>query len=226
MTEHGFTSKLSLGNLDVSALEATGLLDQLNYGQKCLVRGLCRTESGGSSKGGDYDKVIEKVQNIRTKGKKSSIRSKLGQLFRFDPANTSSVAASVQGSGSDSEEFHPTMLKDPPHSKRRKKSFSAVGRPPSRKGKYPAKRKVKEYRLKVVALPQPATRIPPPSEKQVHEVWVCATASEEEVIGKIQTKLGWSKQEKPKYLYAQGRNLRPATLNDIEGADTWDIETI
>lgn len=224
LTEHGFTSKLSLGNLDVSALEATGLLDQLNYGQKCLLRGLvrlCRTESGSSSKDGDYGKVIEKVKSIRTKGKKSSIRSKLGQLFRFDPVSTS---ANVEESGSDSDDFQPVALKHPPSSKKRKTTAC----PPSRKGKHPApaKRKVKEYRLKVVVLPLTATRIPPPSKKEVYEVWICATANEEEVMGKIQTVLGWGKEVKLQYLYAQGRNIRPATLNDIEGADTWDFDTV
>ena len=45
----GFSSKLSLGNLDVSAM---GLLEQLNYGQKCLLRGLiklCHPQSGDNS---------------------------------------------------------------------------------------------------------------------------------------------------------------------------------
>lgn len=70
------------------------------------------------------------------------------------------------------------------------------------------------------------SRVPSPSERHVHEVWVRATASEDEVSRRIQTVLGWNKAEKPQYLYAQGKNIRPATLNDVEGADSWDVQSI
>lgn len=138
---------------------------------------LCKTAPGGSSKGGDYDKVTDKAKNIRAKVKGSSIQSKLGQLFRFDPVSTSSVAEEHR---SDSDDFQPVTLKYPPCPKKRKTADC----PPSRKGKHPAKHDIKEYHLKGVVLPLLATRIPPPSKKQMYEVSICATASEDEVMAK------------------------------------------
>ena len=250
LTAHGFSSKLSLSNLDVSAMEATGLLEQLNYGQKCLLRGLiqlCRTQSGDSGSstrkvhGVDYGAVTEKVQHIGSKAKKgSSTRTKLGQLFRFNPASSkagsSKVASaakvtSAEETGSDSDDFQPVPLNREMRKRLLKKksvvstATCAVTPPPkSGKGKQPAKRKVKEFRLKVVALPRMMSLIPAPSERRVHEVWVRATASGDEVSGKIQSVLGW--KEKPQYLYAQGKNIRPASLSDVEGADSWEVQSI
>ena len=97
------------------------------------------------------------------------------------------------------------------------------------KGKYSAKRKVrkvKEARLKVTLLPKMMSTVPPPKERQIQEVWVPITASEEEVSDRIRSAVGWKADEKPLYLYAQGKNLRPANLTDIEGADSWDIEAV
>ena len=63
------------------------------------------------------------MKNIRPKGKKSSIRSK---LFHFDPVSTS---ANVEESGSDSDDF---LFVSPPCSKKRKTAAC----PPSRKGSH------------------------------------------------------------------------------------------
>ena len=39
---NGFTSKLSLGNLDFRSPDAFFFVDLLNYGQKCLLQGLVK----------------------------------------------------------------------------------------------------------------------------------------------------------------------------------------
>ena len=220
-------------------MEATGLLEQLNYGQKCLLRGLiklCHPLSGDNSSserkahGVDYGGVIENVQ-VGSKAKKgNSIRTKLGQLFHFDAASSKAGPLKVTGveDGSDSDDFQPAPLNRPPRPKKKlpvSTATRAVTPPPkSGKGKQPAKRKVKEFRLKVVALPRMMSQIPPPSERHVHEMWIRSTAREEEVAGRIQSVLGW--KEKPHYLYAQGKYIRPASLSDVEGADSWDVQSI
>ncbi len=170
--------------------------------------------------------MTEKVQHIGSKTKKGiSIRSKLGQLFHFNLASSnagSSKVAGAQETGSDSDDFQPVPLNRAPRPMKKKSSVSTATR--AGKGKQPAKRKVKEFRLKVVALPRMMSQIPVPSERRVHEVWVRATSSGDEVAGKIQSVLGW--KEKPQYLYAQGKNIRPASLSDVEGADSWDVQSI
>ncbi len=231
LTEHGFSSELSLGNLDANSLEATELLDKLNYGQKCLLRSLikvCRTQSCSSSviQGGDYSGVTENARQIGMKAKKSSIRSKLGQLFHFDAASgstsNSKVAIAGAETGSDSDDFHPVPLSRSSCPKRKKNLPSSASRAAPSKGKQPAKRKVKEHRLKVVVLPRLMSQIPAPSERRIQDVWVRATANEDEVSERIRTSLEW-KVAKPRYLYAQGKNIRPG---DVEGADSWDFESI
>ena len=41
---NGFTSKVSLGNLDFSSPDVSLFVDLLNYGQKCLLQGLVKLE--------------------------------------------------------------------------------------------------------------------------------------------------------------------------------------
>ena len=40
LKSNGFYSKLSLANLDLTSPDAVTLMDSINYGQKCLLRGL------------------------------------------------------------------------------------------------------------------------------------------------------------------------------------------
>ena len=40
LSDHGFSSKLSLRHLDLKSSDAKALVDKLNYGQKCFVQGL------------------------------------------------------------------------------------------------------------------------------------------------------------------------------------------
>ena len=42
LKENGFTSKLSLGHLDLDAPDASSFLEKLNYGQRCLLKGLTK----------------------------------------------------------------------------------------------------------------------------------------------------------------------------------------
>ena len=48
-------------------------------------------------------------------------------------------------------------------------------------------------------------------------------ASEEDIRLKINQAFGWNDTE---FLYAQGKNLRQASLCDVENSETWDFETV
>ena len=40
-----------------------------------------------------------------------------------------------------------------------------------------------------------------------------------------QEAFGWRTSEIPQYMYAQGKNLRVATLSDVDGAESWDFKS-
>ena len=42
LSDHGFSSKLSLHHLDLESSDAKSLVDKLNYGQKYFVQGLVK----------------------------------------------------------------------------------------------------------------------------------------------------------------------------------------
>ena len=43
---------------------------------------------------------------------------------------------------------------------------------------------------------------------------------------RFHTAFGWRENEKPQYLYAQGKNIRPASLADVQEAESWDVESV
>lgn len=90
------------------------------------------------------------------------------------------------------------------------------------------RKKVKEVRLKVVGMPYERSNVPIRTEKDkmLKGVWVNESAPEEEVKCKIRLAFGWKPSQRLKYLYASGRHLREATLEDIENADSWDCLTL
>lgn len=154
----------------------------------------------------------------------------MGNLFHFNTGNSTSRSSSsknadVEETGNDSDGFHPIPQNS---SSRSKKKFllSNTPRVKSEKGKYPAKRKVKECRLKIVILPQIMLQIPPPRKRHMEEVWVPVSASEDELNHRFRTAFGWREYEKPQYLYAQGKSIRPAALADVQGAESWDVESV
>ena len=88
LAKHGFTSKLSLGNLDIDSSEAKELMDELKFGQKCLLRGLTKLCCPEPTNDGDdgasvckrkrvnYDEVSEMVQRIGARGRTSPLKPK------------------------------------------------------------------------------------------------------------------------------------------------------
>lgn len=123
LAKHGFTSGLSLGNLDIDSSEAKELMDDLTFGQKCLLRGLTKlccpqpADDGGSTsackrKRVNYDEVSEMVQHIGAKGKDISIKAKMGDLFHFNAGcltsrPSSSRNADAEETGNRSDVFRP-----------------------------------------------------------------------------------------------------------------------
>lgn len=78
LAKHGFTSELSLGNLDIDSSEAKELMDELKFVQKCLLRGLTKLCCPQPADAGDgtsvckrkrvnYGEVSEMVQRIGAK---------------------------------------------------------------------------------------------------------------------------------------------------------------
>ena len=74
--------------------------------------------------------------------------------------------------------------------------------------------------MKVVGVARGVKRTPTGVERErlCKDIWVRATSSEEDMCEKIREALGWSPRQPIEFLYAQGRNLRIATLADVEGA--------
>ena len=46
------------------------------------------------------------------------------------------------------------------------------------------------------------------------------------LLSKIRELFGWIPRCDIRFMYASGRHLRPATLDDVENAVSWDCETI
>lgn len=57
-------------------------------------------------------------------------------------------------------------------------------------------------------------------------MWVCVDASEESIYKKIREAFTWDQSSTIKYMYVQGKCMRPASLDDIENADSWDFESV
>ena len=152
-------------------------------------------------------------------------------MFHFSSKNdgessSSKITTEPSSQPTTDDEFTPV----PSYPRKRKSKHSGsqvVGKGKGSCSK-PAKKKVREQKLKVVALPKVTSYTPPryQREKYTKDVWVRVTALDKEVERKIQEAFGWKSSEIPQYMYAQGKNLRVATLSDVDGAESWDFESV
>ena len=95
--------------------------------------------------------------------------------------------------------------------------------------KGPAKRKVKEHRLRVVGLVKFSERTPTGFVRDsiTRNIWIQENTNQDEILGKIQEAFNWSDECSVKFLYANGRNLRVATPKDVENCEgSWDGATV
>ena len=233
LSDHGFSSKLSLRHLDLKSSDAKALVDKLNYGQKCFVQGLVKlcTEAQKDAKPNPYSVGIGKAHSLGSKAKSGTLREKLNKVFHFSSKNdgessSSKITTEPSSQPTTDDEFTPV----PSYPRKRKSKHSGsqvVGKGKGSCSK-PAKKKVREQKLKVVALPKVTSYTPPryQREKYTKDVWVRVTALDKEVERKIQEAFGWKASEIPQYMYAQGKNLRVATLSDVDGAESWDFESV
>jgi len=57
-------------------------------------------------------------------------------------------------------------------------------------------------------------------------IWVRENAQPEEVARKICEVFNWNNTSGIQYMYANGRYLRVAKLEDVENADSWDADAV
>ena len=253
LADHGFTSQLSLSFVDTKSPECESMLACMNYGQRCLFQGLVRLASASgrdqyvsSSKASVYGGALDKAEKVAGVGKKVGLRQRIGQLFfPSRPSNngtspgpsTTSESCDIQQGGSSSDEFQPPPMYQGSSCKgrvKRQKTGGGSSQLQKGKGKGPmsgsrsGKRKVREVRLKVVGLREAVSRTPSGKEREklTQDVWVRVDASEESVHKKIREAFAWDQSSTIKYMYVQGKCMRPASLDDIENADSWDFESV
>ena len=81
---NGFMSKLSLKNIDFGSPEVSSFVDQLSYGQKCLLKGLVDVLSTQGPKSLSPDPYTRGASKAATLTNKSiSLRDKIGKLFHL-----------------------------------------------------------------------------------------------------------------------------------------------
>lgn len=223
------------------------LLNSLNFGQKCLLRGLIKTartetmsdnsdNSCSASTSNLYSPCFKRSGEAANKSK--SLRNTLGKLFhkkRVLPDNQPGPSTLCSSSGglheiskrralsaeadNDLDDFEPSRFTC---SKGKGRGF-----PMSSKGKT-TKRKIKEIRLKVVGLENYRNTTPIGSDREsmMKTIWIRETGSATDVEDKVRECFGWDHSFNLQFMYASGRNLRKATLDDIENATSWDVSTI
>lgn len=171
------------------------MLQDMNCGQKCLLRGLHRAVCHRDDD--VYGKAAAKSSEV---SRSESLKDKLGKLFNRSEAGPSSS--------------HQPLRKRP-----------GKGKGPM---KGPVKKKVKKCRLKVVGMKTMVPSVPVGIEResQMKTVWIRDKSSAQELADKIRESFGWSKLWSLQYMYSCGRHLRPATLDDVENAEEWDVETV
>ena len=210
LKSNGFYSKLSLTNLDLTSPDAVTLMDSINYGQKSLLRGLVSKLCSSEKEKSPYSSGA--TTSTALSNTSSSLKDKISKMFKFNGTLSSDVTAS--------------SLKDVSQLAPVEKRTSKRKAPTSTKGSF--KKKVKQMRIKIIALPKMITHMPTAANRSrlTYHVWLNHNASEEEIREKIADKIGWTDGENIKFLYAQGNNLREAELSDIENADCWDMDTL
>ena len=214
---NGFTSKLSLGNLDFKSPDASLFVDLLNYGQKCLLQGLVKllnTQIGEPSRD-PYSAGVSKASSLSAVSNSSSLKEKIGRMFhRRTPAG---------------EKLDKGLEFEPVAAYPKAKKSGAKRKAPEGRGKDgPMKKKIKQLKLKIIALPKMLKRTPTGAyrDQLTHHLWININASEEETKEKIANMLGWPNPKSVDFLYAQGKNLRKAELRDVENAESWDLDTL
>ena len=215
LKEYGFTSKLSISNLQLDCQDGQDLCSKLNPGQKCLLRGLISmvqpsTPAGSGSKSGEslYSACSSRLGEVRSKRGEVKVRSKINELFNFK--------------SSELDEFQPTPLACRKRVSSSRKGKDPVGKPPR------SKRKVKEVILKVVGLPWLRSSTPTGTEREKYfkKVWAQESTSADGIRSQIMRELGWPADQDFRYMYANGRHLRVAKLSDVENSTSWDCETL
>lgn len=206
----GIFSNLANLLLDSDNADCKGLLAQMNCGQKCLLQGLISASK--DQKQNAYKEGLQKTTRAITKGK--DFRSTLGQLFNKQMSH---------------QEVDEGLVPGPSHT-------ASASLPQKRKikgkGKYPAKgpikRKVKEYRLRVVGLKKMCSKTPVGAVKEAmtKNVWIHESAVAEEVARKIREAFNWSDTTIVQYMYANGRYLRHADVKDVENTESWDSDAV
>ena len=162
---NGFTSKLSLGNLDFNSPDASLFVDLLNYGQKCLLRGLVKLLNKqeaqvGESSRNPYSTGASKAASLSTVSKSSSLKEKIGRMFNLNIPGERQEKAS---------EFEPVS------SFSKAKKFGAKRKASEGRGKSgPVKKKVKQMKLKIIALPKMSKRTPTGAYRNqlTHHMWI------------------------------------------------------
>ena len=184
--------------------ECEQLLAQLNYGQRCLLQGLIAACKAPEKEEDVYKEGMQQAMHAVKFPKDKGLRSTLGALFNKKLGPQSTDDAGLSGC-----------------------------QPNKRKGKYPmkgpVKKKVREHRFRVVGLKRICTKTPTGAlrESLTKNIWICENANEEEVQGRIREAFNWGNEYKVQFMYANGRNLRLATLQDVENCEgSWDGETI
>ena len=200
------------------------LLAQMNCGQKCLLRGLI---SASKDQNRDvYKESVQKTNNLKGITKGRDLRSTLGQLFnkQMGRMNHQETDKGLNAGLSNVDVAGPSNIASPNQSQKCKMKG---------KGKYPAKgpikRKVKEYRLRVVGLRKMCSKAPVGTTREslMKSVWVRENALAEEVTRKICEAFNWNYDRSTiQYMYANERYLRAANLEDVENADCWDSEAV
>ena len=120
LEEFGFKSRLSLSNLNVEE-DGRELIDRLNCGQQCLLRGLIHL-AGKATFASSCERSVEKVQK---KTQQPAMRAKLNKLFNFK----SPAGCRESDQNEDSEDFLPQpSFRHQPPSKSRKSGAGGKGK--------------------------------------------------------------------------------------------------
>ena len=200
--------------MDANNKDCERLLAQMN----CLLQGLISASK--DQKSDIYKESVHKTNKAITKER--YLHSTLGHLFNKEMSRMSHQETNEGLIAGASHIAGPSNIATPD-----------LSQPQKRKGKYPAKgpikRKVKEYRLRVVGLRKMCSKTPTVTvrESMMKFVWVRENALAEEVTKKICKVFNWNYDTTTiQYMYANGRYLRAAMLEDVENAESWDSETV
>ena len=211
LKENGFTLKQSLGNLDFQSPDASLFVDLLNYGQKCLLQGLVKLlNKPQESAKNPYTSGASKAASLSGTSKNVSLKEKIGRMFHFNAPGDSTGKSSG---------FAP--VPSLPKAKGKRKAPEGHGK------SGPVKKKVKQMKLKIIALPKMSKRTPTGTyrDQLTHHIWINMDASEQ----KRKLQLCWgglTQTVSATCMHAQGKNLRKAELSDVEFAESWDLDTL